>query len=404
MIDRPRHLENTVQHYDWGSPTAIPGLLGVEPDGRPAAELWLGAHGSAPSTVSTADGTVPLDTLIHQYPDVLLGRRTVEAFGPRLPFLLKALAAQRALSLQVHPKPHVARAGFNRENVAGLPRSSPERTFHDDQHKPEMVVALTQFDGLAGFRQPRVILDLLDGLNGDLVTSIRSSLRSDPSPLGLRTAFEHSLSARHDPGLSADLERTTADIRERVENGSSWSRADSTALALSEQHPGDPGAISSLMLNRVTLDPGESIFVPAGEIHAYLSGFCIEVMASSDNVVRAGLTSKRMDLDALMQCTSFEARPPAAPQITVSGAQGEIRTYRAPVPEFALVMAEPTVLRPVELPTEGPRIVLCLDGDLQVTCDTGEERIIRGQSIFVPHASGALTVSGTGQIVCAYVP
>jgi mannose-6-phosphate isomerase len=267
-----------------------------------------------------------------------------------------------------------------------------------------LVVALTQFDGLAGFRQPRVILDLLEGLRGGLVERVRSSLRADASPQGLRAAFEHCLAARRDPGLPADLEVTLNDLRDRVASGSPWSRADSTALTLAAQHPGDPGAVSSLMLNRVTLEPGESIFVPAGEIHAYLSGLCVEIMASSDNVVRAGLTSKRMDLDALMECTSFEARPPVAPRITSSGTHDRVRTYRAPVPEFALTIGESTSVLPIDLAAEGPRTILCLDGDVDVVSESETASMTKGGSVFVSHGAGPVRVQGTGQVVCAYVP
>ena len=161
-------LRNPVQHYDWGSTTAIPQLLGVAPDGRPQAELWLGAHPSAPSLADVGGPPSarwrPLDRLVADEPRGLLGEEVVARFGPRLPFLLKVLAAARPLSLQTHPTLEQARAGYAREEAAGVPRAAPQRSYKDRNHKPELLVALTPFDVLAGFRAPAASVDLFDGL------------------------------------------------------------------------------------------------------------------------------------------------------------------------------------------------------------------------------------------------
>lgn len=400
----PLLLTNVVQGYDWGSPDAIPRLLGREPDGTPCAELWLGAHPSAPSRAAVADGEVTLDVLVRNNPGVALGRRVSDTFGPRLPFLLKVLAAERALSLQVHPKPHAARAGFNRENRTGVPAGSPQRSFHDDQHKPEMVVALTQVEGLAGFRTPRNILSLLDGLEGRMVAGVRDQLVRDRTDASLRAAFSLLLDARADAHCAADIKLTVESVRSRLADGSPYGRADQTVVDLAEQHPGDPGAIASLMLNRFSLEPGESVYTPAGEVHAYLSGVGVEVMASSDNVLRAGLTTKHVDTAALVECASFTPNPPAKPSVEVAGGRGQLQTYRAPVPEFALTVADVDPSEPVPLPAEGPRIVLALDGAVALDGDHGGVTLAGGRSAFVPHAAGTVTVTGTGQVVCAWVP
>lgn len=229
-------LENTVQPYDWGSTSAIQDLLGVEPDGRPAAELWMGAHPLAPSRVvpdgaahpgeaprpggATASGTTLAD-LVRADPVGALGQRVLDQYGPRLPFLLKVLAAERALSLQVHPHPHRAREGFNRENRERVARDSPLRAFHDDQHKPEMVVAVSRFEGLSGFRRPARILELLDGLDGDLVARMRAALVARPTEAGVREAFTLALHARSEPDVAADLARTVASVRARAEGAPS---------------------------------------------------------------------------------------------------------------------------------------------------------------------------------------
>lgn len=412
LLDCPLRLRNAVQRYDWGSPTAIPELLGITPDGDPYAELWLGAHSSGPSQVlASADGdsdttgacSVDLADLIRRFPNETLGRRVANEFGPRLPYLLKALAANRALSLQVHPLPHVARAGFNRENTAGLAPSSPERNFHDDQHKPEMVIALTQFTGLAGFRPARTSLRLLQNLPGRVVEEARRDLTADGGANGIRAAFSQFLNARGNPELLADLDETLGAITGKVGAGPDG-EAYQTVVDLALQHPGDPGAIASLLLNRFTLPPGGSVYLPAAEIHAYLDGFGIEVMASSDNVLRAGLTSKRVDEAALVHAASFNPRLPVAPTIkTAAYSHSRTTTYRAPVAEFAITFAD-VQGKGVPLPEMGPRTVLCLDGEMALTAPRGITTLRRGESVFVGHQAGALTAAGDGRLVVAWVP
>ncbi|MEG3614533.1 mannose-6-phosphate isomerase, class I [Isoptericola haloaureus] len=403
----PLPLTNAVQRYDWGARDAIPHLLGIEPDGGPYAELWLGAHASNPSVTTAHDVEIPLDALLREVPVQMLGHRVAEQFGPHLPFLLKVLAADRALSLQVHPSARQAREGFARESKTGLAADSPQRSFRDDQHKPEMLVALTQFEGLAGFRSPRTILEILDGLKGDLVEAVRSTLQRDRSHEGMRSAFDVLVSARGDSGCAADIATTLDAVRERLADGSPYARADQAVVDLSDQHPGDPGAIASLMLNRVSLEPGDALFVPSGEVHAYLSGLGIEIMASSDNVLRAGLTTKRVDENNLAAIASFAPRRPATPEITTAGSRGQVSTYRVPVTEFALTMADVDPSEPVALAPTGPRVVLCLDGHVELAADrsdVGPVTLSRGGSVFVPHDAGSLAVAGSGHVVCAWVP
>jgi len=398
-------LDNPVRAYDWGSPTRIPDLLGREADGTPAAELWLGAHPGAPSRVGTTGRT--LDDLVGAEPHDALGRRVADRFGPRLPFLLKVLAADRALSLQVHPRPHLARAGYHRETRAGLPAGHPHRSFHDDQHKPEMIVALSPFEALAGFRSPRSVLALLDGLDGVLVDAVRAALAERPSTAGVRAATEALVDARRSPSCAGDVAAAVDAVARRHRAGGGagpTARADATVLTLADEHPGDPGALVSLLLNRVTLEPGEAMYVPAGEVHAYLSGFGVEVMAASDNVLRAGLTTKHVDAPALLECASFAPRPPARPATLVSGGESVVVTYRAPVEEFALTFADVVPGEPVALAVDGPRVVLALDGDARLLTGSGQLELRRGESCFVPDSAGPLTVDGAAHVVCAWVP
>lgn len=420
-------LTNQLQHYAWGSTTAIPALLGAVGDGRPVAEMWLGAHTLGPSMADlvavavTAAPALPdlgaaapdvaaptlaaqapraLPDLLRADPDRLLGRPVVEAYGPRLPYLLKVLAAASPLSLQVHPKPHVARAGFSQENAAGLAVDAPERNFHDDQHKPEMLVALTPFEGLCGFRRPARILTLLDGLDGETVAQMRSALTARPTADGVRAAFEAALAARAGD-CTADLARTIDSIQARIDRGESTSRGDQTAIDLAKGFPGDPGALVSLMLNRVSLAPGQAVFLGAGEVHAYLSGVGIEIMASSDNVLRAGLTTKRVDVDALLRCASYAPRAPERPVLRAE--PGGLTGYRAPVSEFALIYGQ--VAGEALITHTGPRILLCLDGELDIQSPLGQVvRVVQGQSVFLGHDAGQVTLAGSGAVVVAYVP
>lgn len=399
------HLANTIQRYAWGSATLLPALLGEAPDGRPAAELWLGAHPSAPSLARRADGSdVRLDELLRSDPVRLLGKRVSDEFGPRLPYLLKVLAADRALSLQVHPKPHLARAGFNRENQQGIPLDAAHRSFQDDQHKPEMIVAVSQFEALAGFRNARSIGSLLAGLDGPLVKAVLDELARDRSARGIRAAFQRLLAARSGSSCSEACLQTIDSIRARAAAGSPYERADATVLRLAEQYPGDPGAIASLLLNRVTLEPGEALFLPAGEIHAYISGFGVEVMASSDNVLRAGLTSKHVDEEAIFEATSFEPRPPTVPSQELAGSRGQSVTYRPPVREFALTMVDVDETEPVPLPGRGPRTLICLDGAVELVTAAGRTPLAQGRSVFVPHHTGAVSLVGDGLAACAWTP
>ncbi|WP_029252954.1 mannose-6-phosphate isomerase, class I [Paraoerskovia marina] len=395
-------LENALQRYDWGSTSALQGVLGLPVDGRPAAELWLGAHPQGPSVVHLPGGRdVGLAELIRADPYGVMGAGVVDAYGPRLPYLLKLLAADRALSLQVHPQPHRARAGFNAENRRGIALDDPQRTYRDDQAKPEMVVALSRFEVLSGFRRPQRILTLLDGLPGDLVAGIRAALQSRPTAAGISRAFALAVRAGQSSDGAADLALTVAAVADRLEAGSDSPRADETVVALAEQHPGDPGAVVSLMLNRLTLRPGEAMFVPSGHVHAYLSGCAVEVMASSDNVLRAGLTHKRVDVDALLDCAVFQPGPAARPRMVPLG--GDLVSYRAKTREFGLVVGRPGA-DATTLPTQGPRVLVVVDGEVEVTTSGGVQTFTSGESVVVPHSAGSLTVRGGGLLALSYVP
>jgi mannose-6-phosphate isomerase len=368
-------LDGVLRHYDWGSRTAIPQLLGVAPDGRPAAELWFGAHPDDPSAVPTQG--VTLDALIDADPVAALGAPSIDRFGPRLPFLLKVLAADKALSIQVHPTIAQAQAGFAREDAAGIPRDAPHRNYRDPNHKPELICALTPFDALCGFRPVAATRALLAGLDVPELAFVADLLRG-PDPL--RAAFTALLTHPEPAPLVAALARRAA--------GASHGPLGAARIAAAD-FPGDVGTVLTLLLNDVRLEPGEAIYLGAGTVHAYLRGTGVEIMANSDNVLRCGLTPKHVDVPELLKITDFSelARPrwPA-----VGGA------FDVPVPDFRLTRV--AVDEPTGLHDAGAEIVLCTEGTLRV----GDQSIAPGRAAFVP-AGEATTLAGVGQAFVAGV-
>jgi mannose-6-phosphate isomerase len=376
-------LMNTVRHYPWGSRTVIPELLGEpSPAARPYAELWMGAHPDDPSVLST--GT-PLDKAIEEQPDVLLGTAVHERFGNRLPFLMKVLAADRPLSLQAHPSTEQARAGFAAEEAAGVPRDDPTRTFKDPHHKPELLVALTTFEVLCGFRPIEGSLHCLaklevPELKPTIAALARGGLRAViPQLLGLSDARQTELVG----AVAASAARFVAAGDPEFINTYRW------AAALAETYPGDPGVVISLMCNHLKLAPGEAVFLPAGNLHAYLSGAGVEVMASSDNVLRGGLTAKHVDLAALIEVLDFtDGRVPVLHPVL---GPGGLR-YPVPVDDFDLTRCQLDA-RSGSLATDGPQVLFCAEGTAVLASADGELTLEKGGSAFVP-AGMPVTASG----------
>lgn len=390
-------ISHRLQTYAWGSVDDIPSLLGIAPDG-PVAEAWFGAHPAAPSEFG--DGR-DLGRAIAADPDAMLGSDVVARFGASLPYLLKLIAAARPLSLQVHPNLVAAREGFEREDALGIVRSSPERSYRDRNHKPELVYALTTFDAMCGFRAPRRAAELLASLDAPLAAELHGLLRDEPSALGIRAAFTRLLEPATRPSSDQVAQVVEASCR-RLAAGSPSPRADRTVVTLHEAYPGDPGVVVSLLLNPVTLQPGEAMFVPAGGVHAYLSGVGVEIMANSDNVLRAGLTGKHVDVPELLENVDYVAAPPIriAPEVF----HGATKVFYAPVDDFELsVTTVGAGAHP--LPGRGPRILLCLAGSLEVTSAAGGRLVLRrGQAAFASACDGGIVVSGEGTLVQADVP
>jgi mannose-6-phosphate isomerase len=366
-------LTNAVRHYPWGSHTVIPELLGEpSPADEPYAELWIGAHPDQPSVLS--DGT-SLDKAILDDPARLLSEPVLERFGARLPFLMKVLAADKPLSLQAHPTPEQAQEGFAAEEAAGIPRDDPTRTFKDPFHKPEILCAITPVEALCGFRPVEESLHCLAKLQlPELKPTIASLARG-----GLRAAIPQllALSARRRVSLVTAVAAAAQSFVDAADpefiNTYRW------ASRLAESYPGDPGVVISLMCNHIKLAPGEAVFLPAGNLHAYLCGAGVEVMASSDNVLRGGLTSKHVDLAALIEVLDFtDGRVPVIHPVL---GPGGLR-YPVPVSDFDLTRVHLDE-QSGSLTTAGPQVLICTEGQAELR--TGEEVITlgKGQSAFV---------------------
>jgi mannose-6-phosphate isomerase len=396
-------LTNTVQPYAWGSTSVIADLLGVPDDGRPKAELWIGAHPTAPSRLP--DGR-PLGQAIEADAARLVGTGVAAEFGPRLPYLLKVLSAAAPLSLQVHPNAEQAAAGFADEEERGVTADAPDRRYRDPFHKPEMVLALERFEALCGLRDAAQTSALLDTLEVDHPAWPRlHSLLSGPDAVGaLRDTVGWLLGGDERlPSLVDAVARAAAVAPVSPEL--------TTAVALAEQYPGDSGVLVALLLNRVTLAPGEAMFLPAGNLHAYLKGTAIEVMAASDNVLRAGLTSKHVDAAEVLRIGDFT--PQALPMVEPER-HGAVTVYRPGAAEFELGYVELGAADAEnwhELPMTGPRSLLVLRGAVEVATGTGSaagggaaEQVGRGTSLFVPAAAGTLRLRGQGAVVVAAVP
>lgn len=387
------------QNYGWGSSTAIPELAGSEPNGDPVAELWYGAHPKASARLALPSGCVALDGHIERHGPEILGTDIAQRFGSELPYLLKLIAPARPLSLQVHPSAEQAALGWLREERAGIPRNADKRSFRDHNHKPEMVYALSAFEAISGFRTPRRALEILTGLDTPLVDKTVERLRHGSSSQGMRSAFEYVLLGARD--RNDDIDVVTGLIADRLARGDSPSEhSDAIALKIAGHFPGDRGILASLLLNPVTLSPGEAMYVPAGCVHAYLSGMAVEVMASSDNVVRAGMTPKHVDARTLLDIIDVRPAPPIrlAPERSRPG----VEVFYAPVEDFELAVIT-TDGDAIDLGGSGPRVVLAIEGRVELSGSGYQIPLAPTEAAFVSDGEN-VCISGRGRVVRASVP
>jgi mannose-6-phosphate isomerase len=389
-------LDNPVQNYAWGSHTGIADLLGRPAPGyKPEAELWIGAHPRAPSRVALAGGSTTLDALVRSDPEAMLGPGTARRWAGELPLLMKIIAAAEPLSIQCHPNAAQALAGFARENEQGLPLDSPLRNYGDPHHKPEVVAALTRFVGMKGFRP---VDEIARGL-GDLhLPELAAPVAQLGDPEGLRRLLAWLWSQPAEERAPLVERAVVAATRRRDEDPAlDW------MVRLQAKYPGDVGVFAPLLLNLVVLEAEDALFLPAGELHAYLEGTAIEVMSSSDNVLRGGLTPKHVDVPELLAVGVFE---PSAPSVLrpVAVSPSE-RVYPTPAEEFELSLLRIAPDAPFISSSEhGPELLLGLQGSATIAADGAAWPLGKGRSVFIPAAVRSYRIEGEARISRARVP
>lgn len=402
-------LRGAIRTYAWGSRTAIAEFTGRPvPAIHPEAELWLGAHPGDPAYLETDTGEVSLLDVMTADPEGQLGSAAHARFGDRLPFLVKVLAADEPLSLQAHPSAMQAIEGYEREERLGVPVASPIRNYRDTSHKPELLVALQPFEALAGFRPAARTIELLRALAvSDLDPFIEllgghsgtgrpgdAAAAAQADADGLRALFTTWITAPQpdlDVLVPAVLEGAIHYLSSEAGEFSAEAR---TVLELGERYPGDAGVLASLLLNRVSLAPGEAIFVAAGNLHTYLHGVGLEVMANSDNVLRGGLTPKHVDVPELLRVLDFTPTTEAAlrPATFTDGLEV---VYQTPAEEFALsrvTLDGPHLGHEVDAPArhDGPQILLCTEGSVTVHAKSKTLTLRRGESAWVTCDDGPI--------------
>lgn len=401
-------LENTIQKYDWGSSDDLPRLLGRDnPDGEPWAELWMGAHPKAPSiAIDPTDGTrVSLDRLIAGDTIGTLGAATAERFGGNLPFLFKILAAASPLSIQSHPTKRKAEHGFAREEFLGIPLDAPERSYKDPNHKPETVVALTEFEGMCGFRPVDDIIDNIKALSPDDWRFFARRLADDPGKLELSVLFYTVISNsknERQKRLSLARKRGARIISDEPPD-SPRSRTFSWILKLMDFYPDDMGALAPLVLNLFRLEPGQALNLSAGQAHAYLHGAAAEIMANSDNVLRGGLTTKHVDIPEFISTLNFESS--AVKPLGATGRKGNFLSYPGEAPDYSLARADVSGRLSVANRPTTPEILLCTAGSLELLGSGGQRvGLPCGASAFVSASETGYSLAGTGSVFRAGVP
>ena len=381
-------MNNGVQNYAWGSTDALTNLYGIaNPEGKPMAELWMGAHPKSSSYVKGNDGQeIALRSQISANLEQELGAKVAARFG-ELPFLFKVLCADQPLSIQVHPSKRAAECGFAKENAAGIPIDAAERNYKDANHKPELVYALTPFQAMNGFRELREIVSLLQPVSG--ANPHIAEFLTHPDVEHLRTLFASLLSLE---GEAKSLALAVLKSALNNQKGQPWD----TIRSISEFYPDDSGLFSPLLLNVITLKPGEGMFLYAETPHAYLNGVALEVMANSDNVLRAGLTPKYIDIAELLDNLKFTAKP-AGELLTSPVEKGAELSFPIPVEDFAFSIHSLSP-EPQTLAQNSAAIIFCIEG--QTVLEKGEETLVLkpGESGYLSASESPVEVSGNGRI------
>ncbi|HJQ06480.1 MAG TPA: mannose-6-phosphate isomerase, class I [Nocardioides sp.] len=379
-------LDCATQGYDWGTTDGIRFFRRAAAGDEPLAEVWMGTHPLGPAQAVTAHGPRPLSEIAGD-----------------LPFMMKILSAARPLSIQVHPQASRAEQGYAEEEAAGVPLDAPQRVFKDPRPKPEMVYALSTFDTLVGFRPTAEILRVLSPMSSPVVQSHAGYLRRNPGFRGIVRTVQRLLDQ---PPTAEEVAAVVDECRRALDLGIDVKRAYATAIEIAEHFPGDVGVLISLMLNRLTLQPGEAAYLEAGIIHAHLSGMCLEVMVSSDNVLRAGLTSKHVQPDELVRCLDKGMSRVARVMPRLFGLSTDV--FSPGQGDFALSLTQCSPADDpdgVLLPARGDRLLVCTGGEVTLINSAGEKLLLqRGDVAYAGEGDRDLHLLGTGEVAQAYRP
>jgi mannose-6-phosphate isomerase len=360
------------KNYAWGSKTLIPDYFGLDVSSEKIAEVWFGTHPAGESKTIAVD-------------ESLLSEKISRPLG----FLAKFLAAEKALSIQVHPNPEQAKAGFEAENALGIQLDDPKRNYKDSSHKPEILIALTVFRALCGFRPQSELLVILSDI-GQSIPEFKTLETALKANRDLKEVFSKLLA-------NQELANSFLDSIDSSKLGEISFRAYLLAMELSKSYRSDTGLLVSLMLNEVNLEPGEAIFLPAGNLHAYISGLGVEVMAASDNVLRGGLTEKHIDIEGLVEITDFNEL--VAPKVSPKKLAEGLLEYEVSVSDFKVYRAEVSsrnLLADLDMPADA--IILCTEGSVAVSSSLEErEVLLKSEAVFVSGAK-KISLSGSGVV------
>ncbi len=404
-------LQNTIMNYAWGSRAAIAKLQGRRASRQPEAELWMGAHSKAPSRGLVRGDWHPLPALFEAEPACWLGERVQRQFG-QLPFLFKVLAAAEPLSLQAHPNLQQAKRGFEVEERRGVPIGADHRNYKDANHKPELICALTPFEALCGFRQRVQFEQLIASLQCPTLSGcLTEALANADDSMALEQCFRRLMQLPADEA-KAVVASTVAAAQRILEQGkapdvdpaliSPFVGALAWLPKLAKAYPGDIGVVVSLMLNHAVLEPGEALYLPAGNLHAYLCGTGLELMANSDNVLRGGLTPKHVDVPELLSVLVFEGRP--VQKVRAQAVSDGCWRYVTPATEFELWKHD-LGEAPVQIPvSDGPEIVIAVEGKARYRTDENLVELLPGESAFVPPSEAGYCLAGPAVVYRALVP
>ncbi|MEU9635768.1 mannose-6-phosphate isomerase, class I [Streptomyces tendae] len=393
-------LQPIIKPYAWGSRDALARLQGRgTPSAGPEAELWMGAHPSGPSGMTRGGRETTLLDAVAEDPHRELGAACARQFGDRLPFLLKVLAAEQPLSIQVHPDREQARSAYATQQADG-----GHGPYADDWPKPELLCALSRFEVLAGFRDREEAARILESLEVDGLRPVIGLLRAGTGAQALSDALGVLLDRAPDQRAPL-VSEVVASSRRLARSTSAHAAAYAAVEHMSRHHPGDLGLVASLLLNHRILEPGTALFMPAGGLHAYVRGMGVELLANSDNVLRAGLTAKEVNVPELLRITNPAAQVPVITPTSVHG-PGPTWLYDCPVAEFALYRTELDGPGGPLVPATGPRIAFCADGWARLRAGKGGTEPLQvgpGASCFLSASDKDVLVEGRGTLFVATV-